>query len=240
MSIEKQNVTQFNKDVTENNGYKYTTNEQYSSVVANKRIIKATLASIPENISSLIDIGCGDGTYTNVLKENLPEVSCTGFDPADIAIENAKNKFRNIEFIVGDVMNTDTFPTQKYDFGVIRGVIHHLPDAATGITNATKLSDRILIIEPNGNNPILKWIEKKSKYHIDHEEQSYSSKQLINWCEQTGYKVTKVEYIGFVPFFFPTFFAKIIYFFQPFLELIYPVKKYFSAQIVILYEKKLS
>lgn len=235
---QKRNVDEFNADVKNNQGYRYTHNAPYSSIVANARITAATLKAIPDGTVSIIDIGCGDGTYSHTLKTLRPQVSVTGIDPAADAISTAKEKFPEVKFNVGDLLDPSTLPSTKYDLGIIRGVLHHLPDAAAGIINATILSDKILIIEPNGNNPILKWIEKHSQYHIDHEEQSFSSDQLTKWCNAAGLKIISLDYIGFVPFFFPTALAKIIYFFQPILELIYPLKKYFGAQIVITLEKK--
>jgi hypothetical protein len=94
------------------------------------------------------------------------------------------------------------------------------------------------IYNPNGNNPILKLIEKLSPYHRRHEERSFSSRTLKKWCKEAGYEVERLNYVGFVPFFFPALPAKIIYFFQPFMEKIYPLKKYFGAQIIILCRKK--
>jgi len=238
MKTQKQNVNEFNIDVKKNNGYKYTTNAKYSSVVSNNRITNATEQLIPINTATIIDIGCGDGTYTSVLKEKFKNVQFTGIDPAIEAIELAKKKDLEINFLVGDLLDESTLPKDKYDLGIIRGVLHHLPNAYTGLENSKKLSNKLIIIEPNGNNPILKWIEKNSKYHIEHEEQSFTSNQLISWIEMIDYKIVKIDYIGFIPFFFPTVLSKIIHFFQPFLELIYPLKKYFGAQIIILCENK--
>lgn len=102
------------------------------------------------------------------------------------------------------------------------------------------LSDRLLIMEPNGNNPILKIIEKLSPYHRQHEERSFSSRTLKKWCEAAGYEVEQLNYVGFVPFFFPTPLTRIVYFFQPFMEKIYPLKKYFGAQIIIRCRKQTS
>ncbi|MEZ4901482.1 MAG: hypothetical protein R2822_06830 [Spirosomataceae bacterium] len=58
-------------------------------------------------------------------------------------------------------------------------------------------------MEPNGNNPILKLIEKTSKYHIEHEEQSFIEFSLKKWIKNAGGKVTNWSYVGYVPFFFP-------------------------------------
>jgi SAM-dependent methyltransferase len=237
MKTQKQNVNEFNADIHANSGYRYTNNAPYSSKIANARITTATAAFIGENIKSIIDIGCGDGTYTHELQTRFPGIHFTGIDPAAVAIELAKVKFELVHYLVGDLLDPTTFPETKFDLGIVRGVLHHLPDASQGIINATKLSDKILIIEPNGNNPILKWLEKHSQYHIDHEEQSFTSAQLVQWCRASGYQILSIDFIGFVPFFFPTPLAKIIHFFQPVLEWIYPLKKYFGAQIIIAIEK---
>ena len=238
MEKKKKNVSEFNSDVKANNGYKYTTNASFSSLVSNQRITDEIIKYIPSNVKSAIDIGCGDGLSANDLKNAYPNIEFTGFDPAFEAIEIAKSKYKQVNFLVGDLLNPATFPNKKFDVGIIKGVLHHLASAYTGIENSMKLSDKMIIVEPNGNNPILKMIEKNSQYHIEHEEQSFSSKQLVEWCEKAGYKIIKLDYIGFVPFFFPTFLSKVIYFFQPLLEKIYPIKKYFGAQIVIFCEKK--
>lgn len=234
----KKNVSEFNADVAENGGYRYTSNAPYSSVVSNQRITDETVRVITQlsNVKSVIDIGCGDGTYTADLKTNLPQVAFTGFDPAAQAIDLAAKKYPQCKFLVGDVLNPDTFPKEKYDVAVIRGVIHHLPTQSDAIKYAKLLSNRILIIEPNGNNPILKWIEKNSEYHVQHEEQSFTSDFLQNICKEHGMKIRSLSFIGFVPFFFPEIPARIIYFFQPLLEKIPLLGKYFGAQTVILVE----
>lgn len=232
-----ENVAAFNKDVQENGGYRYTSNASFSSIVSNKRITDATLALIPESAATAIDIGCGDGTYTNDLKEALPHVFFAGLDLASQAIAAAKNRYPHVGFVVADLLDSGRLPRMKFDVAILRGVIHHLRDGARGIRNAGLLSDRLIIVEPNGNNPILKLIEKLSPYHIEHEEQSYTSAQLVQWCEESGNRVVNVDFIGFVPFFFPTALAKVIHFMQPLLEKVYLLKKYLSAQVVIACEK---
>lgn len=237
MITQKQNVSEFNDDVRENKGYRYTTNASFSSIVANRRMTEATIEVLPKDARRILDVGCGDGTYTRALKESLPDREFIGFDPAAEAIEVARQRSKDTSYVVADLLNPQTFPQARYDAAIIRGVIHHLPDALGGIRNSGLLSDRLIIIEPNGNNPILKWIERHSKYHLAHEEQSFSSGQLCAWCEQAGFKVRRINFIGFVPFFFPTWLAKVIYFFQPLLERVYWLKKYFGAQTVIYCEK---
>ncbi len=238
MALIKQNVTQFDSDVEENEGYKYTTNAKYSSVVANKRIMEEMYKTIPSTTKSLIDIGCGDGTYTNEIKQKYPHIEVTGIDPSIKGIAIAKKKYSNITFSDINIYDAEKIAEKKYDLSIFSGVLHHMSDQFLAIKNAKLFSDEMLIIEPNGNNFILKWIEKNSQYHIEHEEQSFSTKLLSQWCVDNGWEIKSVNYIGFVPFFFPTLLSKIIYFFQPILEKLPIIRKYLSAQIVIYCKKK--
>lgn len=233
----KRNVSEFNADVRANGGYVYTTNAQLSSIAANRRMTEAILAALPAETASIIDIGCGDGTYTFALKQARPGMACTGFDPAEAAIESAGKRFPGVEYVVGDILDPATLPKRRFDVAILRGVVHHLPDGAAGIDNAARLADRIIMVEPNGDNPIVKWLERNSSYHIGHEEQSYPLRQLKAWCENGGRQVYSVAWVGFVPFLFPTLLVRMILPFQGLLERIGPLVRRFAGQIVIVYGK---
>jgi SAM-dependent methyltransferase len=229
----KKNVSVFDSDVRDNEGYRYTTSASYSSIVANRRMTRATLERIPKTAKRVLDAGCGDGTYTNDIKRERSSLGIVGFDPASDAVRIARSRYPGIEFIVGDVQRAETFPEGKFDLIILRGVLHHVLDPQEAIRQCAARSDALLIIEPNGNNPILKLIEKVSPYHREHEERSFSSRTLTRWCREARCPATSISFIGFVPFFFPTIPAKIIHFFQPLLERVPLLCRFLGAQIVI-------
>ena len=234
----KQNVQEFNRNVAENGGFLYTTNAQFSSYVANKRISEEIFRFIKPEYQTLVDIGCGDGVYTHEIKQNFPHLEVHGFDPAQAAIDAAQKRFPSVQFRTINLLDSNLpTPRQRYDVGVIRGVLHHLADQELAIRNAFKLANNLIIMEPNGNNPILKVIEKTSKYHIEHEEQSFFEWQLKGWIRQAGGKVDAWSYVGYVPFFFPDGPAKVIHTLQPFLEKVPVLKHVFSAQFIIACSK---
>lgn len=238
-TITKKNVSTFNEDVAENGGYRYTTHAQLSSRLANKRIGDAVL-NLLRSISpmqSIIDIGCGDGIYTQEIKDAFPNTLIEGNDPAADAIAHAVRSYPDITFRVENILDDSIDVSKQYDVGIVRGVLHHLSDQEKAFKNSFRLSDTLIIIEPNGNNPIVKLFEKFSPYHREHEEQSFTTTQLTRWCERAGGTVVKTDYIGFVPFFFPMILVRIIYPFQPLLERIPLVRKYLSGQIVLLCKK---
>lgn len=230
----KQNVQVFEQNVRENGGFLYTTNATFSSSVANKRISDEIFKHIKPHYRTLVDIGCGDGMYTDNIKQNFPNLRVYGFDPAGAAIEVAKKKYPSVEFDTINLLDDNLpVPAQKFDVAVIRGVLHHLTDQQKAISNAFRLANNVIIMEPNGNNPILKLIEKTSKYHIEHEEQSFFEWQLKGWIRNAGGKIDSWSYVGYVPFFFPDKPAKLIYSMQPFLERIPVLKHIFSGQFII-------
>lgn len=238
MAISKKNVTEFNEDVKTNGGYLYTTNPTLSSVLANRRISEAINKHLT-SCKTLVDIGCGDGVYTAEIKKALPSLDIEGFDPASDAIAIAEENYPDITFKVINILQDNIEEvTRKFDVGILRGVLHHLPDQQLAIKNALKIAETVVIMEPNGNNPILKVIEKVSEYHRTHEEQSFMYWRLKRWCEKAGGVVVSKEYVGFIPFFFPTFPSRIIYFFQPFLEKVPFVREFLSGQIIMVCKRK--
>lgn len=235
----KHNVAEFNSDVNKYGGYQYSSTSRYSSVVSNKRLNDATTEIVRSvrDVKSILDAGCGDGTYTADLKRRLPEIEITGFDPAVQAISSAIQRFPDCTFAVGNVLDPSSFPKGTFDLVLFRGVLHHLPVQRQAVEHALDVSSRVLIIEPNGNNPIVKWLERNSDYHIRHEEQSFTSDHLVALCESVGLSVHRLLFVGFVPFFFPTILARTIYFIQPLLERIPFVAKRLAGQIIIYAER---
>jgi SAM-dependent methyltransferase len=235
----KKNVSEFDKDVLKNQGFVYTTNLKYSSIVSNRRISEEVCRNIKPETETIFDAGCGDGTYTSEIKNSFPETRVLAADPSVEGIRIAGTKYPGIDFFVMDIEDEKAFDKfkDKLDVTVIRGVLHHMGNPAKGIQNISKVTKKLIIVEPNGNNPIVKIIEKTSKYHIEHEEQSYSSRTLKRWCEDSGFTNIKITYIGLVPFFFPTLLSKIVHFLQPMVEKIPLINKHFCAQIVLTANK---
>ncbi len=238
--------TFFNADVAANHGYRYTTRAPLSSQLANRHLTQATLALLPRLSGRkplVIDVGCGDGAYTVELAQARPSWHYIGFDLAEQAIKVAtKNypsrKYRNVHFQVGDVLQKKTLPTQKAELAIIRGVFHHLPRPAVGVKNAVALAGTSIIIEPNGNNPILKIIEKVSPYHRAHQEQSFSTQQLTNWVQQAGATIESVSYVGLVPFFCPNWMASALKYLEPWVEVSWFARWWCAQQILVVTKTK--
>lgn len=202
-------VDPFNRDATTNAGYLYTTDAQLSSQMANRRLTDAALDAVSFRGKRVLDIGCGDGTYTIELFERGQPVAICGVDPAHKAIEVARQKAsgRNVKFAVESAYKLP-YVSDSFDIAHLRGVLHHMDRPVDALREALRVAPLIVIIEPNGYSPILKLLECVSRYHREHKEKSYGYLKLDRWVQDNGGFVKSRQWVGLVPFFMPALFAK--------------------------------
>jgi SAM-dependent methyltransferase len=204
-------VEAFNRDVSSNQGYLYTTHASLSSYLANRRLTDAALTLADFRGKRVLDIGCGDGAYTFELFDRGKPASMTGIDPAQEAIKSAKQK-KGDRKITFETQNAESlpYPSDSFDLVHIRGVLHHMNKPIKALAEAFRVAPSVIVIEPNGYNPILKLLERLSKYHIKHGEKSYTPRTLREWISQLGGKVEEKQYAGLVPFFCPDLLARLL------------------------------
>ena len=230
----KGNVEVFNQDVLQGQGYKYTTDDRPSTRLANARMTQGIREATDWSGKSVLDIGCGDGTFTNALIE-MGAAKVLGLDPASAAIEKAIQHAKGnplLHFEVGNAYQLETLQ-QRFDIAVFRGVLHHLPDAASAVQLAAKVADEIVILEPNGTNPVLKGIEKLSSYHRLHEEQSFLPSTIRKWCSDAGAVPIYGRFINLVPIFCPSALGYVLKLLEPVVEGIPILRNIACGQIVI-------
>jgi ubiquinone/menaquinone biosynthesis C-methylase UbiE len=235
----KEDLKFFAKDVEQNGTYVYATGSTLSIKLSSDRRCKSILGIDSFAGKTVLDIGCGDGIYTqDIAKQNTALV--VGIDPIEDVIKHAQNKYKdvpNLKFECADLYKME-IPKEPYDLVILRGVLHHLPDLEKGIKRACLLGKRVIILEPNGYNLILKIIEKTSKYHIDHQEQSFVPSLLRSEFIKNGGKILREEYINLVPTFCPDWLTKIVKHFEPIVEKIPYFRNIACGQYVFLVEMK--
>jgi SAM-dependent methyltransferase len=240
MKTQKHNVDVFSRDVLcGGGGYAYT-GERLSSILANRRITEAYAALYPMKGKRLLDLGCGDGTYSLELLR-LGANFVVGIDPSEAAVAVASKKADQtaftdrVHFQVGNIYNLSL--NEHFDCIILRGVLHHLPDAAKALKSISSFSDNVLIMEPNGANPVLKLIEKTSKYHIEHEEQSFLFSTIHRWLYEAGYIHCSLKLVNLVPMFCPDWMARLCKLSEPVVESLPFIRNVCCGQYIILATK---
>ncbi|MCD8242841.1 MAG: class I SAM-dependent methyltransferase [Parabacteroides sp.] len=235
-STQKANVQKFDEDAMKLGGYFYYTSDKLSVAYANKRIDKAIEQCYDFTGKKILELGCGDGTCSFLMR-SLGAEYIVGIDPAKSAIKAANKKAfelgvsKSVSFFVGDIYTINLI--ENFDCVVFSRVLHHLPSPDKAIQRATAWADEILIIEPNGSNPVLKVIEKMSSYHKEHEETSFTASRIKKWLSQGNTVVSNVKYINLVPMFCPNWMAKICKLFTPIVEIIPLFRILACGQIII-------
>jgi SAM-dependent methyltransferase len=189
----------------------------------------------------MIDIGCGDGTFTAEVFERARPAYMAAVDPSSeaIRIANEKKETRAIEFAVQSAYELP-WPDDAFDVACIRCALHHMERPIDALREALRIAPLIIGIEPNGYNPVLKILEKVSPYHIEHEERSYRPAKLDSWLAGLGAVVTRREWIGLVPMFSPDWFARFFKMFEPVVERIPVVNRICCAQYVFVADRRLA
>lgn len=226
-------ISVFNQDAVQHQGYLYSTNAPLSSQIANKRLSDVTLENVDLRDKTVLDIGCGDGVYTIELFDKVPVKRMLGVDYATRAVEiaTAKSGARPIEYEVQSAYSLP-YAAKSFDVAILRGVLHHLDDPVPALKEALRVATIVWVIEPNGYNPGLKFLEKFSRYHIEHQEKSYLPAYLDKEIEKMGGKVLRRKWAGFVPMFCPDWMAKMMKAIEPVVEAV-PVLKHLGCAVYI-------
>lgn len=235
----KENVRRFDDDVRKTGSYAYTS-EKLSSQFANARISEFIAKSYDFSGKRILDLGCGDGTYTLEFP-SLGAIEVLGIDPAEVAVEAASRKAANaglstvVSFETGNIYDLkEQLGDRRFDCVVLRGVLHHLPDPKKAVDCISSLANTVIILEPNGYNPVLKLLERFSRYHIEHEERSFLPNTLKSWCKSAGLNVTAIEHLNLVPMFCPDWMAKICRNVEPVVEKIPVLREIGCGQCLVV------
>lgn len=234
----EKNIKKFSGDTKINGGYLYTTNEVLSSSMANKHITDIVLSMVKLKNKTIIDIGCGDGVYTQDWFKHGKPKKILALDPAKHAVEAAirNNRYqKNVKYEIGDIYH---LPKKHFDIAIVRGVLHHLYKPEIAMIEISKIADRVIVVEPNGYNPILKVIERLSPYHLSHEEKSYPPYLIDRWIIENGGKICKRAYGGLVPFFCNDLLARVLKAIEPYFEQVPLLKQLVCANYYVVYENK--
>ncbi len=140
--------------------------------------------------SNVLDLGCGDGTFANlILSKHFGSVD--GFDLSQAGIKRARELATGLHtrFECCDITKIDYTALPQYEAVYLWGILHHVKDAVPGILSKLHhVTKRIVVLEPNGNNIARKLLEYLPSYKAAGEE-SFRTKQLESIFKQAGYSV---------------------------------------------------
>ena len=135
-----------------------------------EQVLADILAILPLDITSILDVGCGNGLITNQLPESLKVV---GLDRSEEAL-----KYVQKETIVGDILNLP-LDDQSFDLLICNDVLEHLTteEREQALKELARVSRKyILITVPfleDLNQGMTKCADCHKYYHINHHLASF-------------------------------------------------------------------
>jgi SAM-dependent methyltransferase len=99
-----------------------------------------------------LDVGCGNGAFTEMLAERCAPASVHGIDPSEAQLAYARTRpaARVAQFRQGDAMALP-FPGDTFDAAVMPLVIFFVPDPARGVAEMTR------VVSPGGSVTAYAW-----------------------------------------------------------------------------------
>lgn len=209
----------FSRDVETRGGYVYALDDKVSSRLATERWLELMLGMTELEGRAVVDIGCGDGTFTVRYWDRGKPRMMSALDPAikALMVGVSKTQGRPILFVAADGHHLP-YADDAFDVAILQGILHHDRDPVATIREAFRVAREILVLEPNGYSPVLKLIERLSGYHREHEERSYTAARLRGWVQAGGGHVKKGRFGIAVPMFCPDWVARLLKSVEPAIE----------------------
>jgi SAM-dependent methyltransferase len=163
----------------------------------------ADAMGVPES-GSVLDLGCGDGEFTNrMLAPKYARVH--GIDISPNAIERARREAPggHVTFEAHDLTTFDYVSLPRYDAIFLVGILHHVKQATPDIVRTLpRLSDTVIALEPNGAHPLRKALEWTPSYRAAGED-SFTAGALKRIFAEAGYAVHTHRRVNLLPNFTP-------------------------------------
>src|SRR6266545_2238502 len=158
-----------------------------------RRIIKSMIR--PLDFKSVLDVGCGQGSFLQELQSDFPNIKPYGIDISSAAIELAQKRIPGGQFRVLDV--TDSSLDERCDLVVCSEVLEHIPDDVSALQHLRKITGKYLLVStPQGR---MREFEKQVG-HI----RNYAPGELVKKIESSCFTVMSVLEWGF-PFYSPLY-----------------------------------
>ena len=144
---------------------------------------------------SVLDLGCGDGSFLECLRRAVPDLQAHGADVSDTAL--ARARARGIEAFPLDLTEPDAEVPGGYDVVTALEVIEHVPDAEAVVRKAAAAARRYLIVSV----PNLGFVESRARllagrgpntnvvHHVREHLRQWTVRDFREWADHLGLEI---------------------------------------------------
>jgi methionine biosynthesis protein MetW len=144
---------------------------------------------------SLLDLGCGDGSFLASLLEREPSLRVRGADVSETALAVARR--RGLDVFALDLADARSSIPDRYDVVTALEVIEHVADAESVVLEAAAAADRYLIVSV----PNLGFIESRLRlllgrgpltsvvHHVREHLRHWTVRDFREWAAALGLRI---------------------------------------------------
>lgn len=181
-------------------------NNSYESPIKVKlvNLLPKLMNCIKPVYSKVLDIGCGVGFYSNLLRSSGYNV--IGMDISEEMLKEAKKRYPHIEFICNSIEST-SFKNDSFDAIIAIEVIEHVFDIHKSLLEINRILRKdaylILTVPYHGlikNILISLFFFERHYLQLEHiHYHFFTNRMLKRLFNKYGFRVCKIRYIGRIP-----------------------------------------
>lgn len=156
-----------------------------------RRLIRKLIKGL--DFKTVLDVGCGEGSPLYELFSNQNDISYSGLDISEVAINFARQKNPSVRFFAIDI--TREFLSERFDLIICSEVLEHIQKDREALENISKMVKQYLVVTT------IQGTMQSYEKDIGH-VRNYQKAELLTKIEQVGFRVLKVIEWGF-PFYSP-------------------------------------
>jgi 2-polyprenyl-3-methyl-5-hydroxy-6-metoxy-1,4-benzoquinol methylase len=171
--------------------------------------IADTLGVPPD--AHVLDLGCGDGAFANAMLASRYR-AVDGLDLAEAAIRRADAEAAgpHLKFRAVDLAALDYATLPRYGAAFLMGILHHVKAATPAIlAGLATRTDRVIVLEPNGDHVLRKLLELTPSYRAAGED-SFRTAALVDLFAAAGYRAQVHRRMNLCPNFTPHFLYRLL------------------------------
>jgi trans-aconitate methyltransferase len=146
------------------------------------------------NPINILDVGCGCGSFYKVCQDNLPNVSYTGIDYSEDAVELAKETWDPSSFFIKDVLDLTAEDIEPYDLLYMGALLDVIPNADDVLEHILSLKPKSVIISR------MKLTNDDSYFdtYVAYDEITtcafhHNVEKFMDMCTKNSYTITNIQ-----------------------------------------------
>lgn len=152
----------------------------------------------------ILDLGCGTGSGTLMLKRAFPNATVTGVDLSPYMLVMAESKADRAGLAIEwlhRLAEATTLPAESCDLITVSFLFHETPPAIARLIlqecyRLLRSGGQILILD--GNQQVLRHADWLIKLFREPYSQVYAAENVTDWVEKAGFTSVQTRYFGWI------------------------------------------